>query len=190
MLANRARLDKLLVMQRLAALLLLLSLAFAAGEVQNRPIVVVNQTHVFHTPLAMTEIVGSLGVQSLGGIGLDLSTYAEIGGYVEYHEWRGRMAATGSLGLSGGHVCYTGALDWLGYTYEAEITYRIRFGGGGGIRVCYPVSDEKKDFKVLPLVEGVANLQLRVVPNVIADVTLMAGFPNGVGGAVGFALAY
>jgi len=177
-------------MRKSLALLPLFLLALAAGNApETPPVVVVNQTHVFHTPIPMTEVVGSLGIQGLGGIGLDLSSYGEIGGFVEYREWRGRMAATGSLGLSGGQICYTGALDWLGYTYEAQVTYRIRFGGGGGLRICYPVGEEQ-NLEVLPLLEGVANLQLRVVPNVIADVSLMAGFPHGLGGAVGFAFAY
>ncbi len=174
----------------LAFLLLLFGPALASGNPDgDGTLVVINQTHVFHTPIPMTEIVGSLGVQGIGGIGLDPSGYAELGGFVEYREWRGRMAATGSLGRAGGKLCYTGAVDWLGYTYEARISYRIRLGGGGGLRVCHPVG-KTEELTVLPLFEGVANLQLRVVPNVIADVSLMAGFPHGLGAAVGFALAY
>ena len=151
--------------------------------------IIVNQTHVFHTPIAMTEIVGSLGFQGRGGLGFDLSPHAEIGGFVEYREWRMRMAASGALGLKGSRICYSGALDWLGYIFEAKTTYRIRLGGGGGARLCYPVGDTQ-NLEVLPLVEALANLQLRVIPNVIAELSLTFGFPEGLGGAVGFALAY
>ena len=177
-------------MRKALGLLLVLTLAAAQeAPIQATPVVVVNQTHVFHTPLAMTELTGALGVQGIGGFGLDVSTYAEIGGFLDYREYRARMAATGSIGLSGSQICYSGALDWLGYLFEAETTYRIRLGAGGGLRICYPVGEEQK-VRVLPLFEGVANLQLRVVPNVIADVTLTAGFPHGLAGAVGFAFAY
>lgn len=156
---------------------------------KSPPVVVVNQTHVFHAPLGMEEVVGALGVVGVGGIGLDLATHFELGGFLEYREWRLRTSASGALSLGGGLVCYTGVLDWLGYPYEVRTTYRIRFGGGGGLSICYPVSGGE-EIRLRPLVEGVANLQFRVIPNVIADVTLLAGFPHGVGGAVGFALAY
>ena len=176
-------------MRKLLAALLFFALTLAEDLSQNPYVIVINQTHVLHTPIPMTETVGSLGIQGLGGIDLGLNTHGELGGFVEYQEWRGRMAARGSLGINGGEICYTGVLDWLGYTYEVKTTYRIRFGGGGGFQFCYPIGKEE-DFELLPLVEGVANLQLRVLPNVIADVSLMAGFPQGVGGAVGFAFAY
>jgi len=176
-------------------LLLLPALAEEGGKARFRllfeepPVVVVNQTHVFHTPLGMDEVVGTLGVVGVGGIGLDLATHLELGGFLEYREWRLRTSASGALSLGGSSVCYTGALDWLGYPYETKTTYRIRFGGGGGLSICYPLSGGET-IRLRPLVEGVANLQFRVIPNVIADVTLLAGFPAGVGGAVGSALAY
>jgi len=174
-------------MRRLA-LFLTLVLALGLAQAEER-IIVLSKTHVFHTPLPMHEVVGSLGVQGLGGLGFDLGTRAEFGGFVEYREWRLRMAASGTVHLSGTEMCYTGALDWLGYTYESEVTYRIRLGGGGGLRICYPL-DEEDQVRFLPVVEGILNLQLRVIPNVIADVNLLAGFPIGVGGSVGFALAF
>jgi len=133
----------------------------------------------------MTEVVGALGVQGLGGLGTDLAPFAEVGGFLEYREWRLRMAATGS---AGGELCYTGALNWLGHVLEAKTTYRLRAGGGGGLRLCYPLAGE--EVKAAPIVEGVLNLQFQVIPNVIADVSLALGYPYGVGGAVGFALAY
>jgi len=186
-------------MRRLfAALGLLVLLAYAENPSKAsyrlffdgpRPVVVVNNTHVFHTPLSMDEVTGALGVVGIGGLGLDLATHFELGGFLEYREWRLWMAASGALSLSGSSVCYTGGLDWLGYPYETRTTYRIRFGGGGGLSICYPVSGGD-EVVLRPAVEGVANLQFRVIPNVIADVSLKAGFPFGVGGAVGFALAY
>ncbi len=154
-----------------------------------QPVVVVNNTHVFHTPLAMGEVTGALGVVGIGGLGLDLTTHAQLGGFLDYRAWRLWMAASGTLSLSGSSVCYSGGLDWLGYAYETRTTYRIRLGGGGGLSICYPVSGGE-EIAVRPAIEGVANLQFRVIPNVIADVSLKAGFPFGLGGAVGFALAY
>ena len=153
------------------------------------PPVVVGNTHVFHAPLAMDQVTGSLGVVGIGGLGTDLAPHFELGGFLEYREWRLWMAASGALSLSGGSVCYLGLLDWLGYAYEARTTYRIRLGGGGGLSVCYPVGGGDA-IALRPAVEGLANLQFRVIPNVIADVTLRAGLPFGVGGSVGFALAY
>jgi len=43
-----------------------------------------------------------------------------------------------------------------------------------------------EEIAVRPAVEGVVNLQSRVTPHVIAEVSLKAVLPFGVGGAVGF----
>ena len=153
------------------------------------PVVVINQTHVFHTPLGMDQVVGSLGVQGLGGLGFDLGPRFAVGGYLEYRDWRVRLSASGAASLSGGGVCYSGVVDWFGLPYEIRTTYRIRLGAGGGLSVCYPLAGGGAAM-VQPSVEGAANLQFRVIPNVIADVTFTLGFPEGLGGAVGFALAY
>ena len=148
----------------------------------------INQTHVFHQPIAMTEVVGALGVQSLGGITLDGTTTGRVGGFLEHRDLRFRMSVSGGVGSFGSEVCYTGVLDYLGYYLEKGRTYRIRYGIGGGGRVCYPLSGDPAHG--MPVVELVGDLEFQVIPNVIADVSVMAGVPEGVMGAVGFALAY
>jgi len=181
-------------MRRVAAVFVLLS-SLVGGAVSGlsdrapAPVIVVSQTHVFHAPLGMDQVVGSLGMEGFGGLGFDLAPRFAVGGYLEYRNWRVRLAVSGAASLSGAGACYAGAIDWFGFPYEVRTTYRIRFGAGGGLSVCYPLAGGGAAV-VQPAVEGVANLQFRVIPNVIADVTFVAGFPTGLGGAVGFALAY
>ncbi len=85
-------------MRRLvAALVLSLLLAYAEHPSKAsyrlffdgpRPLIVVNNTHVVHTPLAMGEVTGALGVVGIGGLGLDLNTHAQLGGFLDYRAWR------------------------------------------------------------------------------------------------------
>ncbi len=165
------------------ALVLLFGLALARDRV-----IIVNQTHIFHAPIPMTRVVGALGGSVLGGLDPGLATTLKAGGFLDYRDYRLRMNAAAAVGLSGARLCYAGALDWFRFPLEAAATYRLRAGGGAGLRLCYPAGGG--GIEVRPLIEGILNLQFQVIPNVIGDVSFSLGYPEGLLGSVGFALAF
>ncbi|GEM_PF-4908823 len=152
------------------------------------------QTHVFHTPIPMDRVQGVFAMQAAGALDFGLDPAARAGGFLDLWDYRGRFAMS-AVSLSSptpaAGLCYTAALDYLGWTLTRETTYRIRYGAGGGAQLCR-LRDvhgaELRQFR--PLVEAVASLQYRVFPNVVGDVSLSLGWPEGLGAAVAFGFAF
>ncbi|WP_457629134.1 hypothetical protein [Oceanithermus sp.] len=155
---------------------------------------VLAQTHVFHTPIPMDEVQGVFAMQGAGAIDFGLNPVARAGGFLDLWEYRGRfdmslVATQGSNPAVG--VCYTAAVDYLGWTLHASTTYRIRYGAGGGGQLCYLRDSLGQEIRrLLPVVEGLASLQYRVFPNVVGDITISGGWPEGMGASVGFGFAF
>lgn len=152
------------------------------------------QTHVFHAPIPMDRVQGVFAMQGAGAVDFGLSPTARAGGFLDLWDYRGRFAMSAvsvtdprpAVGL-----CYTAAVDYLGWTLVRETTYRIRYGAGGGGQLCLLRDGRGTELRRLwPLVEGVASLQYRVFPNVVGDVSLSAGWPEGLGAAVAFGFAF
>jgi hypothetical protein len=152
------------------------------------------QTHVFHTPIPMDRVQGVFAMQGAGSVDFGLTPVARVGGFLDLWEWRGRLsmsavAVTTPNPAAG--LCYTAAVDYLAWTFARETTYRIRYGGGGGAQLCLLRDARGTQIRRLwPLVEGVASLQYRVFPNVVGDVSVSAGWPEGLGAAVAFGFAF
>ncbi|ADR37477.1 hypothetical protein Ocepr_2026 [Oceanithermus profundus DSM 14977] len=152
------------------------------------------QTHVFHTPIPMDRVQGVFAMQGAGALDFGLDPAARAGGFLDLWAYRGRFAMSAvsvSSPIPAAGLCYTAALDYLGWTLVNETTYRIRYGAGGGAQLCRlrdVHGTELRQFR--PLVEGVASLQYRVFPNVVGDVSLSAGWPEGLGAAVAFGFAF
>ncbi|WP_457638526.1 hypothetical protein [Oceanithermus sp.] len=152
------------------------------------------QTYVFHTPLPMDQVQGVFALQGSGSIDFGLSPVARAGGFLDLWEYRGRISMS-AVSVKGSNpafgVCYAGAGDYLGWTFRSETTYRIRYGAGAGAQLCYLRDSLGNEFvRFLPLFEGLASLQYRVVPNVVGDITLSAGWPEGLGASVSFGFAF
>jgi len=59
------------------------------------------------------------------------------------------------------------------------------------MQVCYFRDSLGNEYsRILPLVEGLASLQYRVFPNVVGDITLSVGWPEGLSAAVAFGFAF
>ncbi|WP_457634324.1 hypothetical protein [Oceanithermus desulfurans] len=152
------------------------------------------QTHVFHTPLPMDRVQGVFAMQGAGAVDFGLDPAARAGGFLDLWTYRGRFAMS-AVSLSSpapaAGLCYTAALDYLGWTLVRETTFRIRYGAGGGAQLCRLRDVHGAELRRLwPLVEGVASLQYRIFPNVVGDVSLSAGWPEGLGAAVAFGFAF
>lgn len=152
------------------------------------------QTHVFHTPIPMDRVQGVFAMQGAGALDFGLDPAARAGGFLDLWDYRGRFAMS-AVSLSSptpaAGLCYTAALDYLGWTLTRETTYRIRYGGGGGGQLCYLRDSLGQEIRrLLPVVEGLTSLQYRVFPNVVGDVSLSLGWPEGVGAAVAFGFAF
>lgn len=152
------------------------------------------QTHVFHTPIPMDRVQGVFAMQGAGALDFGLDPAVHVGGFLDLWDYRGRFAMS-AVALSNptpaAGLCYTVALDYLGWALTRETTYRIRYGAGGGAQLCLlrdVHGTELRQFR--PLVEGVASLQYRVFPNVVGDVSLSLGWPEGLGAAVAFGFAF
>ena len=171
-----------MAMHRVVLLISLLSLpAFA-------------QTHVFHTPIPMDEVQGVFALQGNGSIDFNLSPLMRVGGFLDLWRYRGRLSAST---VSGGGanpfvgVCYAAVGDYMGWTFKDETTYRIRYGAGGGLQLCYLRDSLGHDTtRVLPVFEGLASLQFRVVPNILGDVSVSGGWPEGIGASVSFGFGF
>ncbi len=152
------------------------------------------QTYVFHTPIPMDQVQGVFAMQGSGAIDASLNPTMRAGGFLDLWQYRGRvtMSAITTAGSNpAAGVCYTGAADYLGWTFKSETTYRIRYGAGGGLQLCYLRDSLGHDnTRLWPLLEGLASLQFRVVPNIVGDITLSAGWPEGVSAAVAFGFAF
>ncbi len=142
----------------------------------------------------MDRVQGVFAMQGAGAIDFGLEPIARAGGFLDLWDYRGRFAmsvvsVTGSNPAAG--LCYTAAVDYLGWTLVSETTYRIRYGAGGGAQLCLLRDSHGAEIRRLwPLLEGVASLQYRVFPNVVGDVSLSAGWPEGLGAAVAFGFAF
>ena len=152
------------------------------------------QTHVFHTPIPMDRIQGVFAMQGAGSIDFGLNPAGRIGGFLDFWEFRGRVAMSAAT-VGGSNpavgICYAGVGDYLGWTYRSETTYRLRYGAGGGVQICYFRDRLGADYnRVQPLFEGLASLQYRVFPNVVGDITLSAGWPEGFSAAVAFGFGF
>ena len=152
------------------------------------------QTYVFHEPLPMDRVEGVFAMQGAGAVDFSLTPVARMGGLLDLWDYRGRFSMsvahrtdpTPAAGL-----CYTAAVDYLGWSYVRQTTYRIRYGAGGGGQLCMLRDAHGRELRIVrPLVEGLVSLQYRVVPNVVGDVTLSAGWPEGLGASVGFGFAF
>lgn len=155
---------------------------------------VLAQTHVFHTPIPMDWAQGVFAMQGTGSIDFGLAPVARVGGFLDLWEYRGRVSMS-AVSVKGSNpavgICYAAAGDYLGWSYRSETTYRLRYGAGGGVQLCYFHDSLGNEYsRVLPLIEGLASLQYRVFPNVIGDITLSAGWPEGVGASVSFGFAF
>lgn len=152
------------------------------------------QTYVFHTPIPMDRVQGVFAMQGAGGVDVGLGPSARVGGFLDLWDYRGRFAMSTvaeevpspAVGL-----CYAATLDYLGWYLRNETTYRIRYGAGGGARLCILRGTSGATIRrLLPLAEGLASLQYRVVPNVVGDISLSLGWPEGLGAAVAFGFAF
>ncbi|WP_457630385.1 hypothetical protein [Oceanithermus sp.] len=152
------------------------------------------QTYVFHTPIPMDRVQGVFAMQAAGAIDFGLAPVARLGGFLDLWEYRGRVSMS-AVSIKGSNpavgICYAGVGDYLGWTYRSETTYRLRYGLGGGAQLCYFHDSLGGEFsRIWPLVEGLGSLQYRIFPNVVGDITVSAGWPEGLGAAVSFGFAF
>ena len=142
----------------------------------------------------MDQVQGVFAMQGTGSIDFELLPTVRFGGFLDLWEYRGRVSMS-AVSIKDSNpavgVCYSGVGDYLGWTYRSETTYRLRYGLGGGVQLCYFRNSLGSEYKrIWPLFEGLGSLQYRVFPNVVGDITLSAGWPEGVSASVSFGFAF